>query len=142
MKTPLMRQSELTKEVLDDIVSIYDNVFEMKKFGGEHDRCNLKEVQGWLNSIGWAEYRFGSKFTMHSKLYISKAAPGLKWWRIKDKSLADDLVEFSFFPNFSASQQEAYGKEADLLENKFNTNISQYLKEKKLAIKLGENVYW
>ena len=116
-----MKLSDLTYEILERVVKIYD-----KTVGGHgsrllHPGC-LDDIKKELQRGRYVEYRFGSKVTAHSKLWIiceflHKQGPA---------------IYFSFGPNIDSRYEDE--KLAKKLKTKFEKAINAFLKEENLAI--------
>jgi len=117
-----MKRSDLTYEILQEIVKLYDETV-----GGHGSRYvnpwTLKDLEERnLQGRNAIEWRFGSKVTGHSKLWIHFEVPGAP---------AEERVYFRFGPNTSQGENEKLGRQ---LIKKFEKVIDKFLKERGLAV--------
>lgn len=110
-----MKLSDLTYEIFQEIVKIYDETV-----GG---RGSLYLHPGDLDDVrshSAIERRFGSKITWHSKFWIHR-----------DWSYDEPVIYFRFDPNIIAGEDEKLGKE---LKKKFEQVIDDFLEKQGLAV--------
>lgn len=110
-----MKLSDLTYEILEEIVKIYD-----KTVGGHGSQYlhpgDLDDVRRQSS----VERRFGSKVTGHSKLWIQR-----------DWSYDEPAIYFRFDPNTITGENEKLGEE---LKKKFEQAVDDFLRKQGLAI--------
>jgi hypothetical protein len=114
-----IKLSSLTYEILKDIVRIYDSLVGAHglKYLCESD---LDQVKNGVRQYGHIEWRFGSKLTSHSKLWIQRKA-----FSRRD----DPSIIFCFDPNMSKAEEAIYGKNPQILEAEFNEAVEKYFDE-------------
>jgi len=118
-----MRLVDLTGKIIEDVVKIYD-----KTVGGHGVHylrsIDIEELSKTLRSGQPIEWRFGSKVTGHSKLWIHP-----------ERSRIDDrwLIYFRFGANIDPGAGENE-KLAETLAINFQKEINKYLEQNNLAI--------
>ena len=115
-----MRLSKLTYETLERIVKIYDET--VGGHGSHYLRPNALDYAKEELQFGHpVEFRFGSKVTGHSKLWIHR-----------DWSYAEPAIYFSFGPNTDSRYEDE--ELAKKLGADFEKVINSFLKKEGLAI--------
>lgn len=120
-----MKLADLTDEIFETIVKIYDEIVDGS---GLHflQPSAVKKVKTALESKNAFEWRFGSKLTSHSKL----------WIHIKNIArFSEPIIYFRFSANLDSTLQKDE-KKAEKLSQHFNACIAIFLKEKDIAIEL------
>lgn len=124
-----MRLADLTDSVLVDVVQLYDRVVGIHK--GPSPKRATSEVAGMVSRInesvansGFWEYRFGSRLTNESKLFVEKP-------RRADGS---DTVRFRFDPNVSGPLT-GHPDEKQLIDD-FRDEVQRYLIEHGMAVEI------
>lgn len=119
-----MRLRDLSYSALKEIVMIYDQTVGGcgLLYFGEHSFESY--VMPRLRREESVEYRYGSRITRHSKL-----------WIIPERVGGEELVSFRFDPNTAAGENDALAKK---LGKKFEKAVDDFLKKKKLAMEGGE----
>ncbi len=122
MKTESMRLADLTNEILHEVIELYDKVV-----GGNGLRYfnsgTLQYAIELLEKRSSVEWRFGSRLSGHSKLWIQRD------YRIH---LSEPVIYFSFGANVDESP--GIRKKVQKLEANFNDAVSKLLREKGLAV--------
>lgn len=128
-----LKLSQLTEEVLKDILIIYDQVVG----GAVWDRVfsksspsigdRLNKIQEGLRHSNVVDWRFGSRLKGDERLNAKFCL-----WREEGISDGDMIIRFSFDPNL------VHGEEAESLQNEFEKAINNYLTQKGLAIELRQ----
>ncbi len=114
-----MKLSELTDEILSEIIVLYD---ETVGGNGRHYPTTAEYVRETLEKWGVVEARFGSRLTVHSKL----------WTRWADRSRT--VIRFSFGAN--TAREEASEEEVRQLGQSFEKAVDDFLTKRGLAINL------
>lgn len=118
-----MRLSDLTAKVITDVVAIYDKT--LGGSGAHYLRSpDMKEIIKELGRGRSVEWRFGSKVTRHSKLWIHPERSRIdgRW-----------LIYFRFGANIDPGAGEDE-KLAETLNINFQEEIDKYLKQNNLAV--------
>jgi len=118
-----IKLSSLTYEILRDIVNIYDSLVggHGLKYLGESD---LEQVKSGIRQYGLIEWRFGSRLTPNSKLWIER----------KSFSRRDDpWIIFCFDSNLNKHENAKSRNKAHSLEAEFEKAVERYLEEKRIS---------
>jgi len=126
-----MKLSDLTGEILFDLIRIYDDVSNselarecLERRAPSREMEYVNEILGISNAVAW---RFGSKFSGDTKFYI---------WKEGFQG-NDRLIRFSFDPNSYVSDPEGVRtEESDCLTQSFRVAVIKYLLNQGLAIEL------
>lgn len=122
MRTVSMRLESLTDEVLHKVIELYDRVV-----GGHglryFDSGTLQYAKELLEKRSPVELRFGSRLSWHSKLWIQR-----DWTHSPEQ-----LIYFSFGANVDTGSAKTR-KEVKALETDFGRVVSEFLKERGLAV--------
>ena len=122
-----MSISALTNEILKDIVRIYDQVADSdyaREFVADPaDRIGyVQEIFSYGNAVEW---RFGSRLSSDTKMFISKTG----WTRA-----GDDVIRFAFDPNSYVSDPKDINQtEFEQMVQDFRNQVDQYLTEHDLV---------
>ncbi len=122
MRTISIRLESLTEEVLRRVIEIYDEIVGghgLKYF----DSGTLQYAKEMLMNRSSVEWRFGSRLSGHSKLWIQR-------------DYRTHLHESAIYFSFGANVDESPGirKKVIALETQFSRAVSEFLEEKGLAI--------
>lgn len=117
----------LTDEIIVEILKIYERVTGGRAFVriGERAYPYLKceQILEELKGSGSIERRFGSKLTMHSKLYIFE-----KYF------VGDRVICFDFYPNLGHCVRDEHKKKAEEMTEAFEKEIHDFLVRKKFKV--------
>src|SRR3990167_2395298 len=122
MRTVSIRLESLTEEVLRRVIELYDETV-----GGHGLRYfnsgTLEYAKEMLTNRSSVEWRYGSRLSGHSKL----------WIQLNHRTcLSEPAIYFSFGANVDESP--GIRKKVEKLESRFSRVVSDFLKEKGLAI--------
>ena len=116
-----IRPTNLTLPVLRDILGIYFAVAMSDEYQRRHldedSEMVFRNLGEQLRFSNGAEYRFGSRYTMHTKFWI---------WKENR-----DLFRFSLDPNMDREELDRYDIQS--MVDTFDTRVALYLQEKGLA---------
>ena len=131
-----IRRELLTEEILLEVLRIYNQVVgpssSVKRYL-DAETCEpvMQQLNQYLQFSGTAEWRFGSKLTGHSKLFIRSAYPK------QDDTEIKDLIRFEFSPNLdSANTNRRDESDATRLQNEFLRTVEAYLQSKQVAVEV------
>ena len=126
MRTVSIRLESLTEEVLRRVIELYDETV-----GGNGSRYfnsgTLQYVKEMLTNRSSVEWRFGSRLSGHSKLWIQLD------YRTR---LSEPVIYFSFAANVDESP--GIRKRVQKLEANFSRSVSEFLEERGLAVSGSE----
>jgi hypothetical protein len=114
----------LTDEIIVEVLQLYERVVGGYAFLREIDgkvysfQLTLKQVQEGLRKSNVVERRFGSRLSMHSKLYL-----------FEKYLIGDRVIYFDFYPNL-----DGYEKQAGELARSFEKEVDDFLVKNKLAV--------
>ena len=121
MRTVSMRLVDLTDEILRGVIELYDKVVGGHGLG-YFNSGTLQYARELLEKRSSVEWRFGSRLSGHSKLWIQR-----------DYRLSEPAIYFSFGANVDMESAKIR-KEVKKIETNFSSTVSEFLREKGLAV--------
>ncbi len=133
-----MRLSQLTPELIDEILDLYGNIGRIPKStifwrraqNGWTGIYHVQQISKQLEHGNVAEWRYGSGLPgvsgVHAKFEV---------WRgvaVDRGTAGDEAIRFVFDPNADTIK----GDEADIVKESFRSAVEELLKQKGLAIEL------
>lgn len=138
-----MKLSELTAELIDEILDIYIRVCEVPSNYPVYRRIqngwtgawHLRRIQDGLKSGNAAEWRYGSglpgkgrfeQYDTNAKFFV-RSKQGV----YENEKLVDEIICFSFDPNI------VEGERADKMTTDFRNAVEELLKRRGLAVEFS-----
>lgn len=126
-----VKLSDVTDQVLQSVVDIYFNVAEIKPV--DWKQVTKEGLTEQLLHSNGAEYRFGSKYSMNSKLWVRVAD-----YLYDDEGFGSDrVVRFAFEPNMDI-RSDTQKLELQVKEEQFRKASSDFLMQAGLGIPLEQ----
>lgn len=126
-----VKLSDITDEMLKGVVGIYSAVAEIAPAPWREIRRD--DLVERLSNTNGADYRFGSKYSMHSKLWVWVAD-----YLYDDEGIGiDRVVKFSLDPNMDF-RSEAQKFELQAKEEQFRKASSDFLMQTGFGVPLEQ----
>jgi len=124
----IVKLSALTPEAIRQIVNIYHNTL-----GGEmgklyHEKYLLEGIKRDLQHISTSKWRFGSRFSEHSKLLVQKV------YDSPFSNFENPVVKFEFYAGERNREGRLIDSDAERFSEAFENAVDQYLTNIGLAL--------
>ena len=120
-----MLLEKLDGDLLESIVGIYDKVFEGDGLRSFHPR-SIEQVHETLSRINVCDFRYGSIFSINSKLEV------VKRFSPDPAALGKTVINFDFYVNAPLDPRSQ--RKLERLEETFQSRVTRLLIKKGLVV--------